>query len=41
VLDVIMSEGLEHHYSITYGDYVDSLLALAEMVDLPVVRLTG
>jgi L-fucose isomerase-like protein len=41
VLDVIMSEGLEHHYSITYGDHVDSLLALAEMVDLPVVRLTG
>jgi L-fucose isomerase-like protein len=40
VLDVIMGEGLEHHYSITYGDYVDSLLALAELVDLPLVRLT-
>ena len=40
VLDVIMGEGLEHHYSITYGDYLDSLLALAELVDLPLVRLT-
>jgi L-fucose isomerase-like protein len=40
VLDVIMNEGLEHHYSITYGDYLDSLLALADMLDLPVVHLT-
>jgi L-fucose isomerase-like protein len=40
VLDVIMSEGLEHHYSITYGDYFDALLALAEIADLPLVRLT-
>jgi L-fucose isomerase-like protein len=40
VLDVIMYEGLEHHYSITYGDNYDSLLALAEMLQLPVVRLT-
>jgi L-fucose isomerase-like protein len=41
VLDVIINEGLEHHYSITYGDYYASLLALAELLDLPVVRLTG
>jgi L-fucose isomerase-like protein len=40
VLDVIMGEGLEHHYSITYGDYFDSLLALTEMLQLPVVQLT-
>jgi L-fucose isomerase-like protein len=39
-LDVIMNEGLEHHYSITYGDHFDSLLALADMLDLPVVQLT-
>lgn len=39
-LDVIMDEGLEHHYSITYGDHFDSLLALADMLSLPVVQLT-
>jgi L-fucose isomerase-like protein len=40
VLDVIMYEGLEHHYSITYGDHYDALLALAEILQLPAVRLT-
>jgi len=40
VLDVIMYEGLEHHYSITYGDCYDSLLDLAEVLQLPVVQLT-
>ncbi|GAB4533891.1 MAG: L-fucose/L-arabinose isomerase family protein [Anaerolineae bacterium] len=40
VLDVIMGEGLEHHYSITYGDYLAPLLVLAEMLQLPVVQLT-
>lgn len=40
VLDVIMAEGLEHHYSITYGDCYDSLLYLAEVLQLPVVQLT-
>jgi L-fucose isomerase-like protein len=40
VLDVIMYEGLEHHYSITYGDCYDSLLDLAEILQLPVVQLT-
>jgi L-fucose isomerase-like protein len=40
VLDVIMYEGLEHHYSITYGDFVDPLIAMAEMLRLPVVKLT-
>jgi L-fucose isomerase-like protein len=39
-LDVIMCEGLEHHYSITYGDCYDSLLDLAEVLQLPVVQLT-
>lgn len=41
VLDVIMDEGLEHHYAVTYGDYLASLLALAEVLQLPVVQLTG
>ena len=38
-LDTIMEEGLEHHISLTYGDHVPALLALAEMLRLPVVRL--
>jgi L-fucose isomerase-like protein len=40
VLDVIMYEGLEHHYSIAYGDFVGPMLALAEVLQLPVVKLT-
>ncbi len=40
VLDIIMKEGLDHHISLTYGDFVAELLALAELLDLPVLRLT-
>jgi L-fucose isomerase-like protein len=39
VLDTLLSEGLEHHVSLTYGDYQPALLALAKMLDLPVLRL--
>jgi L-fucose isomerase-like protein len=39
VLDTLLSEGLEHHVSLIYGDYEPSLLALAKMLDLPVLRL--
>lgn len=39
VLDVVLGEGLEHHVSLTYGDHVPALLALAEMLALPVLRL--
>lgn len=39
VLDTILSEGLEHHLALTYGDCLDALLALAELLDLPVLRL--
>jgi L-fucose isomerase-like protein len=39
VLDTILSEGLEHHVSIVYGDYVDELQALARMLDLPTLSL--
>ena len=39
VLDTIMREGLDHHISITYGDHVAALLALANLLDLPVLRL--
>ena len=39
VLDVILGEGLEHHISVTYGDHTPALLALADMMDLPVLTL--
>jgi L-fucose isomerase-like protein len=39
ILDAMLSEGLEHHLSLTYGDYVPALLALARMLELPVLRL--
>jgi L-fucose isomerase-like protein len=41
VLDVILQAGLEHHISITYGDYVPALLAFAELLDLPVLLLNA
>jgi L-fucose isomerase-like protein len=39
VLDTILREGLEHHVAITYGDVVAELLALAGILDLPVLWL--
>lgn len=39
VMDTILTEGLEHHLSLTYGDHSDTLLALAKMSKLPVLRL--
>lgn len=39
VLDSILSEGLEHHISLTYGDQRPALLALAQMLRLPVFEL--
>jgi L-fucose isomerase-like protein len=39
VLDTIMAEGLDHHYALTYGDHMEPLLALAEMLGLPIIRL--
>lgn len=38
-LDVLLDEGLEHHLALTYGDHVEALLALAKMLDLPVLRI--
>lgn len=40
VLDTIMTEGLEHHISLTYGDHVPALRVLARMLDLPILELT-
>jgi L-fucose isomerase-like protein len=39
VLDTILGEGLEHHLALTYGDHLESLLALARMLDIPVLHL--
>jgi len=39
VLDTILSEGLEHHLSFTYGDYIPALITLAKMLDIPVLQL--
>ncbi len=41
VLDTIMRQGLDHHISLTYGDHVEELLALAGLLELPVLHLTG
>jgi L-fucose isomerase-like protein len=39
ILDVILTEGLEHHISITYGEYADVLIALAKLLNIPVLQL--
>jgi L-fucose isomerase-like protein len=39
VLDTILSEGLEHHISLTYGDHRAELRALAQMLRLPILEL--
>ncbi|MHC4707842.1 MAG: L-fucose/L-arabinose isomerase family protein [Planctomycetota bacterium] len=39
ILDTIMKQGLEHHFSITYGDYTDALHMLAKQLGLEVVEL--
>ena len=41
VLDRIMGHGLEHHFSITYGDLSDELRVVAKLLDLPVIELTA
>jgi L-fucose isomerase-like protein len=39
ILDLILSEGLEHHISLTYGDFRTELIAIAEYLELPVLEL--
>ena len=41
VFDTIMRAGLEHHVSITYGDYQEELRGFARLAGLPVLELTG
>lgn len=38
-MDTIMREGLEHHLSLTYGDHLPVLEAMARMLALPILRL--
>jgi L-fucose isomerase-like protein len=38
-LDLLMHEGLEHHISLTYGDYLGELQAFASLVGLPVLTI--
>lgn len=37
--DVLMQQGLEHHVSLVYGDYLAELQAFARLVSLPVLLL--
>jgi len=39
VMDSILSNGLEHHISLTYGDYVNELIVFAEILNIPVLRI--
>lgn len=39
VLDTILSQGLEHHISLTYGDHLAALAALAKLLHIPVLYL--
>lgn len=40
VLDTILTEGLEHHISITYGDITDALETFAQLLNIPILQLT-
>ncbi len=39
VFDTLMTEGLEHHLSLAYGDFYASLQALARLLNLPTLDL--
>jgi L-fucose isomerase-like protein len=39
VADQIIREGLEHHVAITYGDVVPELMALARILEMPVLQI--
>ena len=38
---MILTAGLEHHISITYGDYADVLITFAKLLNIPVLQLTN
>lgn len=39
VMETLLEEGLEHHISLTYGDYAETLVAVAKYLGMPVLRL--
>jgi L-fucose isomerase-like protein len=39
VFETMLGEGLEHHLSLTYGNHMPALEALARLLELPVLRL--
>ena len=39
-LDYLMKEGLEHHISIVYGNYMESLVAFAKLARIPILKLS-
>ncbi|MFC1878702.1 L-fucose/L-arabinose isomerase family protein [Chloroflexota bacterium] len=41
ILDVILTEGLEHHISITYGDHAETLIAFARLINIPILQLNN
>jgi L-fucose isomerase-like protein len=38
-LNLLLREGLEHHISLTYGDYSTALQFFADLIDLPVLTI--
>jgi len=40
VCGTIMDEGLEHHFSLAYGDHMDALRQVANRLNLPVLQIT-
>ncbi|NTV35953.1 MAG: fucose isomerase [Anaerolineaceae bacterium] len=38
-LQMLMDEGLEHHVSLTYGDFSQELKVFAELINLPALKL--
>ena len=38
-LNLLMAKGLEHHISLTYGDYFMALQAFADLIGLPVLTI--
>ena len=40
VLDIVMKEGMEHHYGVTYSDLHHPLFLQSKQLDLPVFELT-
>ena len=39
-LEILMHEGLEHHISFVYGDYLDSLVAFAKLAHISILNLS-